>query len=291
MPDSSGNWSVVGMLNWGTDYFKERNISSPRLSIEWLLADVLGVKRLDLYMQFDRPLSKSELSSLKPLILRRSKHEPLQYITGATEFFNTVIKVNRDTLIPRPETEQLVEIILSENQQPGPMRVLDVGTGTGCIALALKKERPEWQIFGIDISQEALMMAQSNSQLNNLSVDFIHGDLFNWNNSLLKKGFDLIISNPPYITEAERVSTEEQVINYEPSIALFTKDIRKTHLALEKIGRDLLKSKGGLYLETNEHHIEDMLAVFSPDFWSARAAADYSDKKRFIVAFLSDKTA
>ncbi|MEX0771720.1 MAG: peptide chain release factor N(5)-glutamine methyltransferase [Balneolales bacterium] len=290
MSQSLENWSVVKMLNWGTDYFKEKNIISPRLSIEWLLSDVLGIKRLDLYMQFDRPLTKGELAAIKPLILRRSRHEPLQYITGSTEFFNTVIKVNRDTLIPRPETEQLVEILLTENQGAGPLRVLDVGTGTGCIAIALKKERPEWEVIGMDISKEALKVAQTNSVLNELDITFIHGDLYNWEHIALDKGFDLVVSNPPYITEPERSSIEEQVIRYEPEMALFTKDIKSTYLAIAALSQHLLKSGGRLYLEANEHHTETLIGLFNTMVWKAESLKDYSNKNRFIRAFLLGET-
>ncbi|MEX2395491.1 MAG: peptide chain release factor N(5)-glutamine methyltransferase [Balneolales bacterium] len=290
MPKSPGNWSVVRMLNWGTDYFKEKNVISPRLSIEWLLADVLGVKRLDLYMQFDRPLSPSELEVLKPLIHRRARQEPLQYITGSTEFFNTVIKVNQHTLIPRPETEQLVELVLSENEQEGPLRVLDVGTGTGCIALAIKKERPGWDVTGMDYSKEALEVARANSQLNDLSVSFIHGDMYNWKTMGLEKYFDIIISNPPFITESERSQIEEQVLKYEPEMALFTKDIEATYLALAELGQNLLKTEGKLYLEINEHLYESLAQLFNPEIWKIEMLKDYSDKKRFIRAFLLGRT-
>lgn len=277
------------MLNWGTDYFKSKNIISPRLSIEWLLAEVLGVKRLDLYMQFDRPLTKAELATLKPLILRRSKHEPLQYITGSTEFFNTAIKVNRDTLIPRPETEQLVETLLLENQQTESLRVLDIGTGTGCIAIAIKKERPAWDVVGMDVSKAALKLAKLNSENNNLNITYVHGDLNNWEPDSLSNSFDLIISNPPYITESERSSIEEQVIKYEPELALFTKDINATYQGIVKLSHHLLKPEGKVYLETNEHYSETILTLFNPKVWNCDALSDYSNKKRFIRAFLLGK--
>ncbi|MEX0686308.1 MAG: peptide chain release factor N(5)-glutamine methyltransferase [Balneolales bacterium] len=281
------NWSVVNMLNWGTDYFKEKNIVSPRLSIEWLLADVLGIKRLDLYMQFDRPLTTKELGTIKPLILRRAKHEPLQYITGQAEFFNTIIKVTRDTLIPRPETEQLVETILAEHNVSDSLRVLDVGTGSGCIALAIKKERPTWEVNAMEISLKALEVAKSNAELNNLDISFIQGDLYNWENCGLTKGYDLVVSNPPYITESERNSIEEQVINYEPELALFTQDINSTYSALIAMGLYILKPKGKIYFETNENYNNDVLELFNSAYWTAKPLSDYSGKKRFIRGLLS----
>ncbi|MEX0929192.1 MAG: peptide chain release factor N(5)-glutamine methyltransferase [Balneolales bacterium] len=289
MTQTTENWNVVSMLNWGTEYFRERNIISPRLSIEWLLAEVLGIKRLDLYMQFDRPLSRKELAAVKPLILRRAKHEPLQYITGSTEFFNAVIKVTPDTLIPRPETEQLVEILLSENKQEGPLRILDVGTGSGCIAIAIKKERPGWAVSALEISREALNVAKTNAELNKTEIAFAQGDLYGWQDTGLKNGYDIVVSNPPYITESEREALDEQVKRYEPEPALFTGDIKATYTALGDMARQLLRPGGRLYLETNEHHCETLLSLFDADIWTAEALTDYGNKRRFIRGFLSGK--
>ena len=130
------------MLEWATGYFRQKEVESPRLSIEWLLAHILDIKRLDLYLSYNRPLSPDELERLRPLVKRRAEHEPLQYITGSTEFLHTRIEVNNSVLIPRPETEQLTENILSAHPNEPPLKVLDVGTGSGCIAIALAFSRP-----------------------------------------------------------------------------------------------------------------------------------------------------
>ena len=277
------------MLNWGTDYFKERNIPAPRLSIEWLLAEVLGIKRLDLYMQFDRPLTKTELATLRPLVIRRANHEPLQYITGSTVFFNSEIKVTPDTLIPRPETEQLVEMILSEHFESGSLRVLDIGTGTGCIPIAIKKERPTWDVSALELSPEALLVAKENARLNKLDISFTEGDMDKWQEYDFGGQFDIIISNPPYIKESERDSIEPQVINYEPELALFTKDINATYSSLITLAQGLLKDHGKLFLETNENYNSEALELFNPAHWAAAPLTDYSSKKRFIRGLLSGK--
>ena len=153
-------WTVLSMLEWGTDFFEEKNIPDPRHSIEWLLAETLDIKRLDLYLKFDRPLSPGELDNLRPMVKRRADHEPLQYIIGYTDFMNARIWVNEEVLIPRIETEQLVEIILDDQQADQELSVLDIGTGSGCIPVALKMERPNWDVFGIDISEGALRKAR-----------------------------------------------------------------------------------------------------------------------------------
>lgn len=171
-------WTVLTMLEWGTDYFSGKGITQPRLSIEWLLSHVLACKRLDLYLAFDRPLSQAELDELRALVRRRAQHEPLQYITGHTDFFNCRIDVNPSVLIPRPETEQLVEMVLDWGAERPRCRVLDVGTGSGCIAIALKKAKPDWDVTGIDISPEALKTAAGNAVINEADVRFAHGDLF-----------------------------------------------------------------------------------------------------------------
>lgn len=149
-------WTVLSMLEWATDYFEQKDIPDPRHSIEWLLAETLGIKRLDLYLKYDRPLSPDELDQLRPMVKRRAEHEPLQYIIGYTDFMNARISVDKSVLIPRIETEQLVEIIL--DQQSGTenknLSVLDIGTGSGCIPIALKMECPDWKLSGIDISAE-----------------------------------------------------------------------------------------------------------------------------------------
>jgi len=173
-------WTVLRMLEWGTDFFKKKQIPDPRHSIEWLLADVLEWKRLALYLAYERPLSPAELEKLRPMIKRRAAHEPLQYIIGHTDFMGCRIDVNPSVLIPRIETEQLVETLLEKTQQrhDEQLNLLDVGTGSGCIPLAIKQAIPGWNCFGSDISADALELAKMNAELNNLDVTFFEADLF-----------------------------------------------------------------------------------------------------------------
>ncbi|MDX1591653.1 MAG: HemK/PrmC family methyltransferase, partial [Balneolaceae bacterium] len=173
-------WTVLSMLEWGTGYLEEKDVDSPRLSMEWLLAHLLNIRRLDIYLQFDRPLSSEELESIKPLIKRRARHEPLQYITGSTEFLGCEMEVNPSVLIPRQETEQLAEKILENHshQKEQSLTLLDIGTGSGCIPIAIKKRVPSWNCLGVDISDEAIKTAQRNAEINQTEVAFITEDLF-----------------------------------------------------------------------------------------------------------------
>lgn len=214
------DWTVLRMLEWGTDYFATKGIDSPRLSVEWLLSELMSIGRLDLYLQYDRPLTSMELDTMREWVRRRARHEPLQYITGFVDFYHCRIKVAPAVLIPRPETEYLVELILADYSHDHK-RVLDIGTGSGCIALALKKERPQWDIVAMDVSEQALKIAKENAALNNLDIDWIHLDVAKARKAFQGLHFDIIVSNPPYILPSEADSIDPQVKNFEPSIALF----------------------------------------------------------------------
>lgn len=276
------HWTVLSMLEWATEYFEERDIPEPRLSIEWLLAHTLGVKRLDLYLQYDRPLSREERDQLRPLVKRRAQHEPLQYITGSTDFMHAEIEVNESVLIPRIETEQMVEIILDRHDGEG-LRVLDVGTGSGCIPIALKMERSGWDLHGIDISEQALATARRNAEQNEVTVNFSKGDLRNPEQLDFEEPFDLIVSNPPYILTDEKSMLASQVRDYEPSEALFVEDMESMYRDLLVLSDSLLASDGSLYLETHEHHTENLLTIFAPDKWNVTLEKDYSKKPRFLI--------
>lgn len=283
MPKVPSVWTVLSMLKWATEYFEERSVNSPRFSIEWLLAHVLSIKRLDLYLEYDRPLSSSELSELKPLVKRRAEHEPLQYITGETDFHNTTIKVKPGVLIPRQETEELVSWILESHKDTADLKVLDIGTGSGCIAIALKKAKPDWSVFATDISEDALLIARENAALNEVSVDFHKEDLFH-PTVFPAMEFDLIISNPPYILPSEKNTLDEEVKNYEPELALFCESTQKMYGAVTDYAQKKLKPNGHLYLELHEHYSGDVLQLFDTPKWEPFIKNDYSDKPRFLRA-------
>lgn len=284
MGNISTDWTVLKMLTWGTNYFESKGIRNPRLSIEWLLAHVLDKKRLDLYLIFDRPLSVYELNTVKPLIKRRASHEPLQYITQETNFFGCLINVNSNVLIPRPETEELVDWVLKKIPADEKKNVLDIGTGSGCISIALNKNRPNWNISGFDISPEAIKIAAHNSRKNNTHVHFSVDDIFSPSNELQSKKFDIIVSNPPYILKSEEPTLDKEVKEFEPSLALFTSSTETIYQSIEEFASKSLSKNGLIILEFNERFGQETLQIFSSSKWHAFIKKDMARKDRFIIA-------
>ncbi|HVZ38289.1 MAG TPA: peptide chain release factor N(5)-glutamine methyltransferase [Candidatus Kapabacteria bacterium] len=211
-------WTILRLITWGADYFKKKGVDSPRLTMELLLAHVLKLRRFDLYMQFDRPLSEAELEKLRALVKRRAAHEPLQYIIGETQFYRRMFKVNPSVLIPRPETEILVQESL---RRVHGIRCLDAGTGSGCIGITIALERPDTEVIAIDSSEEALELARSNAEeLGARNITFRHADLFDDEAMRALGSFDVVVSNPPYIPPEEIATLEPEVRDHEPRMAL-----------------------------------------------------------------------
>lgn len=277
-------WTVLSMLKWATSYFEQKDVRNPRFSIEWLLAHILDVKRLDLYLMYDRPLEKEELDQLNPLVKRRSLHEPLQYITGSTDFLNTTIKVAPGVLIPRMETEQLVETILNNHHASSECEVLDIGTGSGCIPIAIKKSQADWSVIATDISDDALRIAKENNALNKTEVIFYKDDLFNSTAFEPSQQFDIIISNPPYILEEEKTSLDKEVTGFEPALALFCTSTAAMYGAIKILAEERLRINGSLYLELHEHHAQEVGLLFKDPNWNVQVQKDYDGKERFLVA-------
>lgn len=276
-------WTVLSMLEWATEFFESKNIPDPRHSIEWLLAETLGIKRLDLYLKYNRPLSPRELDELRPLVKRRARHEPLQYIVGFTEFMHARILVNQHVLVPRIETEQLVEMILDEHENEY-LSILDIGTGSGCIPIAMKMERPKWNISGIDISEEALEVARQNAAQNKVDLSFHKADIMAPDTVPVDTKPDIIVSNPPYIMPEEKEILEPQVREYEPELALFCEDLVGMYGKIISFAEQNLRDNGMLYLELHEHYAEEILDLFDQQRWEAGIQKDYDSKPRFIIA-------
>jgi len=219
----SAAWTIARLLSWTSDYFNSHGIDSPRLTAELLLSHSLSIKRLDLYLQHDKPLSQEELACFKSLIKRRVDREPVAYITGTKGFWTLDLAVTPDVLIPRPDTECLVDSaiqVLPRTNENNPMNILDLGTGSGAIILSIASERPDNRYFAVDISDKAVHIARKNRDSNNIKahVSFILGQ---WFGPFAKRQiFDLIVSNPPYIPSEDIAHLEPEITRYDPMLAL-----------------------------------------------------------------------
>ena len=213
-------WTLLSLLEWGASYLATRNFEDARLNVELLLAHVLQLSRIGLYTQFDRPLTPRELASFKTLFQRRIRNEPLQYIMGETEFMGIPLWVDPSVLIPRPETEELVQRVIDEAKGiPKPhVAILDIGTGSGNIPIAIARNVPQAKITSMDVSTAALATASRNIQRHRLTtIALIHADVFEQH--AISGIFDIIVTNPTYISVEEHSSLQPEVRNYEPHIA------------------------------------------------------------------------
>ncbi len=216
----SERWTVLSVLRWITDYLKEKGIDSPRLDAELLIGEALAKDRVGLYLCYDQPLQPEELALIRGLVARRAKREPLQYIIGHTEFWSLPFNVAPGVLIPRGDTEILVEeaLRLLQESANSPSPVLDVGTGSGAIAVALAHSCPDLQVEAVDLQDDALAQAQANAELNGVAerIAFRRQDMA----SLTGGPYRLVVSNPPYIREDEMADLMPEVRDHEPAVAL-----------------------------------------------------------------------
>lgn len=217
-------WTIMKLVQWATTYFDTHDIDSPRATAEILLSHVLNTRRIDLYLRYDQPLTPDELERFKVLIKRRMNREPVAYILGCKEFWSMGLHITRDVLIPRPETECLVEKSLGMLAVDANMKsklILELGTGCGAVILALASENPRHSYWATDISINAIRIARQNAMQNDLNgkIHFIAGDWFAPLGS--KTGvFDLIVSNPPYIKSGDLAQLQPEIHAYEPLLAL-----------------------------------------------------------------------
>lgn len=284
---NSKRWTLTEIIHWATSYFKTHAIDSPRLTAEILLAHVLRCERIDLYLNYDRPLSAAELSAFNTLVKRRINYEPLAYILGTKEFWSLDIEVTRDVLIPRPETECLVEAVLevlSQNLSSSAKRLLDLGTGSGAIVLALAYQQPGHVYFASDLSVKAVELARKNAQRHGLlkHIHFVVGDWFAPMNPI-SSGFDMIVSNPPYIPSRAIAELQAEIYRYEPIAALdgdtdglasYKRIIGSAHL--------YLKSGGVMMLEIGHDQKDEVQRIASEcgQYEEIRFKKDYSGYDR-----------
>src|SRR6267143_1068429 len=274
--------TVLEVLQATTAYFKQRNIENPRLNAEHLLAHILRRNRIELYLEFERKLAETELMPLRELVKRRSEGEPLQHLLGTVEFCGHVFLCDKRAMVPRPETEELVEFLKSEIQD-SKSQIVDVGTGSGVIALSLAAEFPEVRILAVDVSDDALALAQENAARLNLSdrVQFLKSRLL----ENIEGAFDLIVGNLPYVSTQDRHTLSREVL-HDPEVALFAGK-RGDELVRELIDQapTRLHPGGLLALEIGLGQSETLLsALAEKNYRDICSKNDYNGVTRFIFA-------
>jgi len=278
--------NVLEVVKKTSEFFASKGIESPRLNAELVASHALGLGRMELYLQFERPVSDAELTVIRELVRRRGRREPLQYVLGFTEFCGLRLKTDRRALIPRPETELLVETVVSRLTAP-PARILDLGTGSGAIALALARAFPEARVTAVDSSGEALTLAAENSALAGLSgqVALVESD---WFGSLPGgAAYDLIVSNPPYLSRAEVDATEPELREHEPLKALESGASGFADIARIVADSAGALSPGGLLaLETGiGHHGLAAGAAQGAGFARSESVRDLTGRDRIFLAW------
>lgn len=258
---------------------------APRRTAEWLLTDVLDCDRGELYAYPDRTVSPEKVRQFETLVGRRLQGEPLQHILGYTSFYGLQLQVSPDVMVPRPETEEVVEQALSCISDLESPRVLDVGTGSGCIALALKHERPDAAVYACDVSPEALSMARANARDLQLDVHFLEADLTTEDGmEHLPGALDLLVSNPPYIPNEEADTLPDVVRDYDPSVALFAGDdpLCFYRALTEWIGA-LCRSGAAVVLETHAEYADEVAALLrSEGLRDVHVEDDLSGRPRIV---------
>lgn len=278
--------TVLEIIKKTTDFFAAKGVESARLNAETIIGHALGLKRMQLYMQFERVLADPELDKIRPLVRRRGQREPLQYILGEVEFAGVKLKVDRRALIPRPETEMLVELIKARLATP-PKTVLDLGAGTGALALALAAFWPEAVVTAVDASEEALALARENTAANGMAerVSCVRSDWFEGVPATAR--FEVIVSNPPYLTETETNEAQPEVKDFEPKSALEAADEGLRDLLKIVTSSPRYLAPGGLLaLETGiAQHAALAQAISQAGLTRYESIKDLTGRDRFVLAW------
>jgi release factor glutamine methyltransferase len=266
------------VLTATTEYLSRKGIDSPRLDAELILSRALGLSRLELYTNFDRPLNESERAAARPLVERRGRREPLAYVLGDWGFRHLTLRTDARALVPRPETEIVAERALAAITGLAAPRVVDVGTGSGAIALAIAAECPEARVTATDVSPGALALARENAARLELEVEFVQTDLLDG----LVGPFDLVVSNPPYVDAVELDSLEPEVRDWEPRLALVA-DGQTERLARE--ARELLAPGGAIVLECDAERAGEVRALLTGlGYAEATISTDLAGRERVVEA-------
>ncbi len=277
--------TLLESINLSTEFLGQKGIESPRINSELLLANIIGCKRLDLYLAFDRPLSEPELHRYREYIKRRANFEPLQYIIGTVEFYGLELIVNPDVLIPRPETELLIENILSRHPKEKILTILDIGCGSGNISISLAVNLPEAQIIATDISEQAIKVASENAKKHNVAnrIKIVRHDILkdNLNNFPM---FDLVVSNPPYVSKESFLLLQKEIKNFEPRVAVTDEQDGYTffrEISAKVSGK--LNERGKLFFEVAQGQSEDVKSIMlKHNFESIYFIKDYQNIDRIV---------
>ncbi len=280
-------WRVIDIIDWSVEYFQSKNISNARLETEWLLCEVLNCKRVDLYVQFEQSLSQHELNKFKSFVLRRMNGEPFQHIIGKATFFGRDFIVNSDVLVPRPETETIIDI--AKQIDNSYKKILDVGTGCGCLAITLALEFPTAEIIATDVSVKALSFAQENA--NCLGANNINFIKHNFLNESFTDKFDLVVSNPPYVAKGEVANLQTEVKDFDPHIALTDGNDGLTfYHRFDKLAKTLVNRNCKFLLEFGGNQQADAVSnIFNKQGFSIKFHRDLQNEQRVIEVTISDE--
>ena len=291
-------WTIQKILTWTTQHLEKKGDEHPRLSAEWLLSAVTGLSRVQLYTNFDKPLSADERARMREAIKRRAEGEPLQYVTGEMPFRHLVLTCEPGVLIPRPETEVLVDVALegvdaATPNANGEVRVLEVGVGTGCISLSIATERPQTHVYATDLSPQAIALATRNRDALDLQerVELIECDLVEGVPTELARSFSVLVSNPPYIpTRVLKQEVPTEVKGFEPELALDGgEDGLDVYRRLLEAAPRMLLPGGMLCVELYEGHLDKAahLAEQQGVWESVEVKEDLTHRPRILVVRLA----
>ncbi|PIQ07755.1 MAG: protein-(glutamine-N5) methyltransferase, release factor-specific [Ignavibacteriales bacterium CG18_big_fil_WC_8_21_14_2_50_31_20] len=279
--------TVLESLKLSTTFLENKGIESARMNAELLLSHILECKRLDLYLRFDQPLKPNETNIYREYISRRGNFEPFQYIVGEVEFYGLKFFVDKNVLIPRQETEILIETILENTSKTNELKILDIGSGSGNIPISLAVNLPLSKVISIDISAEAISVAEKNRELHDLKsrIGFIKADILINNLEKYNNTLDIIVSNPPYVNKDEFSTLQKEILNFEPEIAVtdFSDGLTFYKVISEK-SKSLLKENGMLFFEVGQGQAEDVQSIMMKNgFKNIEIIKDLDRIERVVV--------
>ena len=286
MSASSPSPSIKALLDHGAKRLQTAGIEPARREVEWILSHVTGATRLEFMMRGDRPVPAQEVALFESLLERRLASEPLQYLTGEAGFFGHIFRVTPAVLIPRPETEQLVEWALERIGEMNEVRVLDLGTGSGCIPISIQLARPGVRCTGLDVDESALVVARGNAEALGANVRWIEADMLTADlPALVSDPVHLLLSNPPYIADLERDTLQPEVVDHEPHLALFAgEDPLLFYRRLVSVAPSLLREGGWIGMEVHADHGQEVLALLDDAGWQESSIAkDLAGKDRLVT--------